>query len=80
MSTAEAGNVRIGAEDFVVIAGPCVIESEELCLEVAQELLRLQTKWAQSIFFKPPTIKLIDIGRVFQGPRTGKRVLRYLHL
>ncbi|MFQ5499173.1 MAG: 3-deoxy-8-phosphooctulonate synthase [Candidatus Zixiibacteriota bacterium] len=32
---------RIGKGDFFLIAGPCVIESEKLCFDVAEHLLRI---------------------------------------
>ena len=39
-------------EKLFVIAGPCVIESEELCLRVADELARIASKLDISIIFK----------------------------
>jgi 2-dehydro-3-deoxyphosphooctonate aldolase (KDO 8-P synthase) len=36
----------------IFIAGPCVIESEEILAEVAEELVRLQNKYGIEIFFK----------------------------
>jgi 2-dehydro-3-deoxyphosphooctonate aldolase (KDO 8-P synthase) len=42
MITARAGNVEFGdGKGLILIAGPCVIESEELCLEVGQEAKRI---------------------------------------
>ncbi len=39
MAIARAGNVEIGGgKGLVLIAGPCVIESEELCLEVGYKI------------------------------------------
>jgi 2-dehydro-3-deoxyphosphooctonate aldolase (KDO 8-P synthase) len=36
----------------IFIAGPCVIESEEILSEVAEELVRLQNKYGIEIYFK----------------------------
>ena len=36
----------------VIIAGPCVIESKELLETVAEELVRLNRKYAIDIIFK----------------------------
>jgi 2-dehydro-3-deoxyphosphooctonate aldolase (KDO 8-P synthase) len=36
----------------IFIAGPCVIESEEILSEVAEELVRLQSKYGIDIYFK----------------------------
>lgn len=36
----------------IFIAGPCVIESEEVLSEVAEELVRLQSKYGIDIYFK----------------------------
>ena len=36
--TIEAGGVRLGPEELFLIAGPCVIENEEICLQVASGL------------------------------------------
>lgn len=37
---------------FFVIAGPCVVESEELCLKVAEELVQIGQRLEISIIFK----------------------------
>jgi 2-dehydro-3-deoxyphosphooctonate aldolase (KDO 8-P synthase) len=36
----------------IFIAGPCVIETEEILSEVAEELVRLQSKYGIEIYFK----------------------------
>lgn len=38
--------------ESIFIAGPCVIESEEILQEVASELLRLKNKYNKEIYFK----------------------------
>jgi 2-dehydro-3-deoxyphosphooctonate aldolase (KDO 8-P synthase) len=37
-------------ESFVLIAGPCAIESEGLCMRVAETLAKIGEKWAEKIF------------------------------
>src|SRR5688500_14290212 len=39
-------------EKLFVIAGPCAIESEELCLQVADELVRIAAKLDILVIFK----------------------------
>ena len=49
----KVGNIRIGAANpLVLIAGPCVIESAESCLAIAQELKRITTKEGIPFIFK----------------------------
>ena len=41
MSCFNIGNIDVGMDgEFFIIAGPCVIESEDVCLEVAGQLNR----------------------------------------
>lgn len=55
------------------IAGPCVIESEELLDEVAQELTRLNKKYAISIIFKASFDKANRTSiHSFRGPGLDK--------
>jgi 2-dehydro-3-deoxyphosphooctonate aldolase (KDO 8-P synthase) len=47
------GNIRIGTGNpLVLIAGPCVIESPESCLAMAQELKRITAKQGIPFIFK----------------------------
>ena len=47
------GNIRIGKDNpFVLIAGPCVIESEELCLSVAKKVKAICQKLKIAFIFK----------------------------
>ena len=47
------GNIKVGTHgDFFIIAGPCVIESEEVCLEVAEFLVKLQGSSGIKCVFK----------------------------
>ena len=40
------------SQNFFLIAGPCVVESEELCMQVAQEVCALSDKWRIPYIFK----------------------------
>ncbi|MGC8843653.1 MAG: 3-deoxy-8-phosphooctulonate synthase [bacterium] len=46
------GDVIVGGQNLALIAGPCVIESEELCLEVAGRLKELCEKLKIGYIFK----------------------------
>ena len=47
------GRVKIGGENpLCLIAGPCVIESEELCRVVAKELIKITEKLSLPFVFK----------------------------
>ena len=51
----KAGDVSFGNGDFVVIAGPCSIESEEQIMSVANKLKKLGIKIMRASAFKPRT-------------------------
>jgi len=47
------GNVQVGLNaPFFVVAGPCVIETEQSCLEIAEQLLAISQRTAIPIIFK----------------------------
>jgi 2-dehydro-3-deoxyphosphooctonate aldolase (KDO 8-P synthase) len=49
----EIGNVKIGPDAALfVIAGPCVIESADLCLEIADKLVQIGTAVGVPIIYK----------------------------
>lgn len=49
----QIGNVTAGLEsDFFVIAGPCVIESEQLCIDVASKLVEISGRTGLKFVFK----------------------------
>ena len=53
MSYFNIGNIQIGPDaPLFVIAGPCVIESADTCLEIAQFLVRLQAETGVGCIFK----------------------------
>jgi len=49
---AQVGPYRVDGRDLLVIAGPCVIESEALCLEVAEALKGITTQLRLPFVFK----------------------------
>ncbi len=52
MDSFEIDGVTVGGEEPFFIMGPCVIESEELVLEVAERLVELKEKTGAQIIFK----------------------------
>ena len=49
----EIGDIKIGLDaDLFVIAGPCVIESEQICLSIAEKLVEIQSQTGVGIIFK----------------------------
>jgi 2-dehydro-3-deoxyphosphooctonate aldolase (KDO 8-P synthase) len=75
----EIAGIRIGpGHPLAAIAGPCVIESEDLCLRVADELARISERTGVPIVFKSSFLK-DNRSREdsFQGPgpEEGMRIL-----
>ena len=53
MDSFKIGTINVGLDgEFFVIAGPCVIESEDVCLEVAEFLVNLQETTGIKCVFK----------------------------
>ncbi len=53
MSLARVGNIEIGnGRGLVLIAGPCVIESEDLCMEVGAKALEITKTLGIPYIFK----------------------------
>ena len=53
MNSFKIGNIQVGLDgEFFIIAGPCVIESEDVCLEVAQFLVGLEKSTGIKCVFK----------------------------
>ena len=49
----QIGNIKIGlSEPLFVIAGPCVIESRDLCFQIAEALVKMQTITGVGVIFK----------------------------
>lgn len=53
--TVRVGKVEFGAADFVVIAGPCAVESERQILETAEAVAEAGAKMLRGGAFKPRT-------------------------
>jgi 2-dehydro-3-deoxyphosphooctonate aldolase (KDO 8-P synthase) len=69
------GSVQIGSGDLCVIAGPCVIESEELCLEVGAAMRDLCARLGLGYVFKASYDKANRTSlRSFRGPGLEKGV------
>ena len=73
MNAVRVGSLTIGdGGPLVAICGPCVIESEALCLEVASELKRIAERTGVGIIFKSSFLKdNRSSERSFQGPGLG---------
>ncbi|MBC7242719.1 MAG: 3-deoxy-7-phosphoheptulonate synthase [Anaerolineae bacterium] len=67
----QVGNVRIGGEEIVVMAGPCAVESREQLLETALAVKKAGAQILRGGAFKPRTSPYS-----FQG--LGKEGLEYL--
>jgi 3-deoxy-7-phosphoheptulonate synthase len=50
-----AGQIEIGGAEFVVIAGPCAVETEKQILEIADSVARAGAKILRGGAFKPRT-------------------------
>ncbi|MCD5398057.1 3-deoxy-8-phosphooctulonate synthase, partial [candidate division NPL-UPA2 bacterium] len=77
--TVRIGDISIGDEyPLVLIAGPCVIESEELCLETAREIKRITEAVSMPFIFKSSYDKAnrTSLGS-FRGPglESGLKIL-----
>ena len=63
------GGIRVGGAALTLIAGPCVIESESLCLRIAEKLCDLAGKLRMPYIFKASYDKANrSSGRSFRGP------------
>jgi len=51
----EVGDVRIGGNEVVVMAGPCAIENEEIYVETAKKVKEAGAKILRGGAFKPRT-------------------------
>jgi len=53
MEQITVGNIKIGGKNpFVLIAGPCVIESEAMCLDMAKRLKEITSDLKIPFIFK----------------------------
>src|SRR3989344_7667120 len=68
------GDIPVGNGDFVVIAGPCSIESEEQIMESAEMLKSLGIKVMRASAFKPRTSPYDFQGMGIKGLKLLKKV------
>ena len=69
MKVVAVGNARFGGSALGLIAGPCVIESEKLCLRVAERLRDVAERLRMPFVFKASYDKANrSSGRSFRGP------------
>ena len=69
MAFAIDDGVHVGGDELLIVAGPCVIESEELCLEVAARLAETCTRLGVGFVFKASFDKANRTsGDAFRGP------------
>ena len=81
-STFHVGNVKIGNGELFLIAGPCVIESEEHALKMAQAIATIAREKKVPYIFKASYDKANRTSiRSFRGPglEEGLRILRKVH-
>lgn len=80
MHEVKVKNIRIGAKGaLVLIAGPCVIESEKLCLDSAKRILDITSKLNIPYIFKSSFDKANRLSiESFRGPGI-KKGLEVLH-
>lgn len=80
MKQVKVGNINIGDRNpLVLIAGPCVIESESMCLDTAKKIKDIAAKLNISFIFKSSFDKANRLSlNSFRGPGL-KRGLEVLH-
>lgn len=49
------GGVTLGGDDFVIIAGPCAVESEEQTIRIARAVKKAGAHWLRGGAYKPRT-------------------------
>jgi 2-dehydro-3-deoxyphosphooctonate aldolase (KDO 8-P synthase) len=72
------GNAKVGGHRLALIAGPCVIENETICIEIARELVRITKRLQIPFIFKASYDKANRSAvRSFRGPglRNGLAIL-----
>ena len=79
MGTVDVRGVRIGSDQpLAAVAGPCVIESEDLCLRIGAELAAIAERTGVPILFKSSFLKdNRSSEETYQGPglQEGLRIL-----
>ena len=71
-------NITVGNGKIFLIAGPCVIESEDLVMTVAEKMKEITDKLnIQYIYLRHPLIRQIDHQSVLLGDLDLKKGLKY---
>ncbi|MBU0757840.1 MAG: 3-deoxy-7-phosphoheptulonate synthase [Nanoarchaeota archaeon] len=70
----KVGDVEIGGKDFVIVAGPCSIESESQIMEIALFLKKVGIKILRASAFKPRTSPYSFQGMGLKGLKLLKQV------
>ena len=76
--TARIGDVKVGSDRLFLIAGPCVIESQDLCLRVADRMKALADRLGLPYVFKASYDKANRTSLASfrgPGPEEGLRIL-----
>ena len=70
MQTVKVGDISIGNENpLVLIAGPCVIEEEDLVLTTAEKIKTIADKFGMPLIFKSSYTKdNRSSAKTYQGP------------
>jgi 3-deoxy-7-phosphoheptulonate synthase len=70
----QVGDVRVGKGHLTLIAGPCAVESEEQCLEIARQVKKAGARLFRGGAFKPRTSPYSFQGLGEEGLKILKRV------
>ncbi len=80
MKTVEVGNIKIGpGQPLALIAGPCVIESEEIVMKIAEQIKTIAERVGLPLIFKSSYLKdNRSSATSYQGPGRdeGLRILQ----
>lgn len=73
------GDVRIGGDELVIIAGPCAVESRSQLFRIAEAVKRAGAHVLRGGVFKPRTSVHSFQGLGAAGPDEAEEALRWLH-
>jgi len=79
-STVQIGDVTFGGKNFVVIAGPCAVESQELLDEAARAIVKSGARVLRGGAFKPRTSPDSFQGHGLEGIEMLRRTAREYNL
>ena len=67
-------------EKFFLIAGPCVIENEEITFLIARRLKDLTTKLGSHLYLRLPLTKQIEVQSIHSEGLVSKKDSKYFKL